>query len=598
MNPATIIARKRDGEILSSDEIGELIRGYASGAVPDYQMSAWAMAVCLRGMTPDETVALTRAMLETGDMLAGDDIASRVDKHSTGGVGDKTSFIVAPLLACCGLRVPMISGRGLGATGGTLDKLESIAGVRTNLSREEFAGVITKVGCAIAGATLDLVPADRKLYALRDVTGTVSSIPLITASILSKKLAERLSALVLDVKFGSGAFMKSREQARALAESLATVASRLGLRATALLTAMDQPNGRMVGNAVEIDEALEILSGKGPDDLRELVLALAGEIVLMKSLARNAEEARALLLSHLDSGRALAKFAEMVAAQGGDLEAPRPRAPAWSLTAPRSGFVASMDAQQLGLAIIEMGGGRNRLDDTIDHSVGLEALVRLGDRVEQGQPLLTIFASTVARSRGLRVLEGCITIAEEPTSPEPLIAERISASSPDGTPARESTNQAPAVPDVGARVRQQLIDTALEVRRHAHAPYSKFRVGAALLTDTGRIYAGANIENASLGLTICAERAAFASAIAAGATRFAMLAVAAPGGMAPCGACRQFAAEFSRDLPVLLIDPERLSAPVEWRLDELLPAQFVFPRATSDQDAGNTGGHETRQRSS
>ncbi|HEY1600958.1 MAG TPA: thymidine phosphorylase [Pirellulales bacterium] len=427
MNVLQCIARKRDGEALSADEIDALVRAYATNHIPDYQMSAWAMAVYLRGMNSAETMALTRAMLHSGQTLEADDATPRVDKHSTGGIGDKSSFTIAPLLACCGLHVPMISGRGLGATGGTLDKLESIPGLRTNLSAGEVRDIVRRVGCVITSASAELVPADRKLYALRDVTGTVASIPLITASILSKKLAENLTALVLDVKFGSGAFMKTRGQARALAESLVNMAARLGLRTTALLTAMNQPNGRLAGNAVEIDEALETLAGGGPADMRELSLALAGEIIVARELAPGPAAAQLLLADHLDSGRALEKFRQMVTAQGGNLDAPRRRAPTWPLTATDSGFIKSIDAERLGLAIVELGGGRKKLGDPVDHSVGIEILVRLGDPIVAGQPLLNIFAEARVRDGCLPLLQDCFQIGSQAPVIEPLIAERIVA---------------------------------------------------------------------------------------------------------------------------------------------------------------------------
>ena len=338
MNITQIIARKRDGAALSSDEIATLVSGHVAGEIPDYQMSALAMDIFLRGMDEDETTALTEQILLSGKVLETGDVALRVDKHSTGGIGDKSSLILAPLLACCGFHVPMISGRGLGATGGTLDKLESIRGFRTDLSPDEIRATVERVGCVITGATCELVPADRKLYALRDVTATVASIPLITASIMSKKLAENLSALVLDVKFGSGAFMKSKDDARRLAQSMVSVGSRMGGKTTALLTDMNQPNGRLAGNAVEVDESLEVLAGGGPDDLREITLALAGEVLLMKRLAASAEQAQATLSGHLASGRVMSKFREMVHAQGGDLDAPRSRAAKSTIAAAANGF--------------------------------------------------------------------------------------------------------------------------------------------------------------------------------------------------------------------------------------------------------------------
>jgi pyrimidine-nucleoside phosphorylase len=425
VNISQIIARKRDGAALSSEEITTVVSGYVAGEVPDYQMSALAMAVYIRGMDAAETAALTEQMLQSGMVLEVSDVSRRADKHSTGGIGDKSSLILAPLLACCGLQVPMISGRGLGATGGTLDKLESIRGFRTNLSVDEIREVVERIGCVITGATAELVPADRKLYALRDVTATIASIPLITASIMSKKLAESLSALVLDVKFGSGAFMKSKDDARRLARSMVTVGSRMGVRTTALLTDMNQPNGRLAGNAVEVDESLEVLDGGGPDDLREVTIALASEVLLMKSYAENVEQARATLLGHLTSGRATNKFHEMVSAQGGDLDAPRPRAAKSTVAAAGAGFVAAIAVEQLGWAIIDMGGGRKKVGEAIDHSVGLEMLVRLGDRVERGQPLVHLFSRDESRASAARQVEQAIKIAAAPPSPQPLIAERI-----------------------------------------------------------------------------------------------------------------------------------------------------------------------------
>ncbi len=425
MNIAQIIARKRDGAALTSDEIAALVRGHVAGEIPDYQMSALAMAIFLRGMDETETTALTEQMLSSGKVLETGDVSLRVDKHSTGGIGDKSSLILAPLLACCGFQVPMISGRGLGATGGTLDKLESIRGFRTNLSPDEIRATVERVGCVITGATSELVPADRKLYALRDVTATVESIPLITASIMSKKLAESLSALVLDVKFGSGAFIKSKDGARRLAQSMVSVGSRMGVQTTALLTDMNQPNGRLAGNAVEVDESLDVLAGGGPDDLRDVTIALATEVLLMKRLAENVEQARATLSGHLASGRAMNKFREMVSAQGGELDAPRPRAAKSAIMAPANGFVAAIDVEQLGWAIIDMGGGRKRVSDAIDHSVGLEMLVRLGDQIEQGQPLAHIFARDVNRDSAARQVGEAIRIAAEPPELQRLIAERI-----------------------------------------------------------------------------------------------------------------------------------------------------------------------------
>jgi pyrimidine-nucleoside phosphorylase len=426
MNVVHLISKKRDGGELADYEIGAIIDGYVRGDVHDYQMSAWAMAVFLRGMTVAETAALTEAMLQSGVTFqwpAGE--APKVDKHSTGGIGDKVSLPLAPLLACCGVHVPMISGRGLGATGGTLDKLEAIPGFRTNLSTEEMQAVCRRVGCVISGATADLVPADRKLYALRDVTGTVPSIPLITASIMSKKLAEGLDALVLDVKHGSGAFMKTLDQARELARSMVNTGHRMGVPTTALVTDMNQPLGRMAGNAVEVIESIDVLRGTGPADLVEVTLELGAELLVLAKREATLHAARSRLRTAIESGAGLAKFREMVVAQGGDLDAPRPVAPAQEILSARDGCVASINTEHLGHAIIELGGGRKKLGDVLDHSVGLEMLVRLGDEVEIGQPIMQVFAKPEAAAKVHAELLSAITISDNRVDPPPLIVERI-----------------------------------------------------------------------------------------------------------------------------------------------------------------------------
>ena len=426
MNPVRTIAKKRDGGELTADEIGRFIAGYASGQIPDYQMAALAMAIYLRGMTTAETAALTDHMLASGATFQWPEGPTpKVDKHSTGGIGDKVSLPLAPMLACCDLQVPMISGRGLGATGGTLDKLESIPGFRTDLTMDEMRQVVEAVGCVISGATADLVPADRKLYALRDVTATVPSIPLITGSIMSKKLAEGLHALVLDVKFGSGAFMKTAELARELAQSMVSTGKRIGVSTTALLTDMNQPLGRMVGNAVEVDESVAALEGRGPADLMEVTLALGAELLVSTQRADTLEAARARLQKTIDDGSAREKFAQMVAAQGGDLDAPRLVAPASDVAAPRSGYVATIDAEQLGEAVITMRGGRQKLGDELDLSTGFEMQVRIGDQVDQGQPLARLFAGEEASQAGREKLLDAIQIADEKPTLGPLVLDRI-----------------------------------------------------------------------------------------------------------------------------------------------------------------------------
>jgi pyrimidine-nucleoside phosphorylase len=390
-------------------------------------MSALAMAIYLRGMSTAEIAALTDNMLASGEVFtwpAGG--ALKVDKHSTGGIGDKVSLPLAPMLACCGLQVPMISGRGLGATGGTLDKLEAIPGFRTNLSMDEMRAVTEKVGCVISGATADLVPADRKLYALRDVTATVPSIPLITASIMSKKLAEGLDALVLDVKFGSGAFMKTAELARELAVSMVNTGKRMNVQTTALLTDMNQPLGRMVGNAVEVNESVAALEGQGPADLMEVTLALGAELLVSAKKAASIDAGRQQLQQTIDTGAAREKFAEMVGAQGGDLDAPRAVAPDSPVTTNRAGYITAMNTEKLGQAVIAMRGGRKQLGDELDLSTGFEMLVRPGDRVEVGQPLATLFAPASLAEEGRKLLLSAIEIDDESPSVGPLMLDRIS----------------------------------------------------------------------------------------------------------------------------------------------------------------------------
>ena len=423
MLPASLIAAKRDHRELSDEEIAFFIQDFATGTIPDYQMSAMAMAIYLNGMTPREIATLTSEMLRSGTQLAWPKNGiPRVDKHSTGGIGDKTSLILAPLLAECGLQNPMLSGRGLGATGGTLDKLEAIPGFRTNLSLDEITRLTQSSGCVITGASAELAPADRKLYALRDVTATVPSIPLITGSIMSKKLAESLDAMVLDVKFGSGAFMKTREQATLLAHSLVNTGERMGVRTTALLTDMNQPLGRMCGNAVEVLESIDVLKGGGPDDVRLLTLELCAELLVSTGLETSLEKAAARSARHLDDGSAFERYCRMVKAQGGNPNAVLSVAKATDLVADTDGVVSAIDTEALGLVIISLGGGRRKMGDPIDHSVGLKMLVRIGDRVSRGTPLVKIFSEQPEAV--IPSLRAAIQITENGKAPE-LIVERI-----------------------------------------------------------------------------------------------------------------------------------------------------------------------------
>ena len=398
MNVAQIISVKRDGNELTEEQISFLISGFASGEIPDYQMSAFAMAVYFQGMTIEETTSLTREMLNSGETISWSGGKPKVDKHSTGGIGDKVSIPLAPILACCDVEVPMISGRGLGATGGTLDKLESIPGYRCDLSIDEFKNVVNWNGCSITGATGNLAPADQKLYALRDVTGTVPSIPLITASILSKKLAEGISSLVLDVKWGSGAFMKTIESARELAKSLVAVGNRFDVNTVAVITDMNQPLGNMIGNGVEVDESVDLLRGEGPADVTELTVHLAAQLLVNAGVQPDMDAARKKIDGVIQSGEALAKLAEMIQNHSGDLDATRERGTEHLVKAYDEGFVSRIDAERLGLAVIEMGGGRKLMTDSLDHTSGIEFLIRIGQRIEKGETIAKVFCNDKSKA--------------------------------------------------------------------------------------------------------------------------------------------------------------------------------------------------------
>ena len=401
MNFLNLIERKRDGGELSACEVTALVEGFTADAIPDYQMAAFLMAVNCRGMTAAETRALTLAMRDSGEVLQfPEDARPIVDKHSTGGVGDKVSLVLAPLLACLGCRVPMISGRGLGITGGTLDKLESIPGFSTELSNEQIIEQVQSIGVAMGGQSETIAPADRRLYALRDVTGTVPSIPLITASILSKKLAENLDALVMDVKFGSAAFMQTEGEARALAESITALVNECGVQTAAILSPMDVPLGRAAGNWLEVREAVDCLDGQGPEDLRELVLDCAEALPGVD---------RTAAASALDDGRARAKFDELLAAQGTDMQAFEAKlkeevsAPAVAeLRAPSSGIVTRCDARLIGELVRDLGGGRQTKESVIQLEVGVDRLVKSGEQVEESAVLGRIHARTAAEAEAGR----------------------------------------------------------------------------------------------------------------------------------------------------------------------------------------------------
>lgn len=426
MLASTLLIKKREGHALSDAEIQFLIDGYCTGEIADYQMSALAMAICLKGMNQREIVTLTREMLESGDRLPRDGSSDkpRVDKHSTGGLGDKVSIVLAPLLASCEVQVPMISGRGLGLTGGTLDKLESIDGFRTDLSPDHSLGILQNVGAFIVGASERIAPADRKLYALRDVTGTVESAALITASILSKKLAADLDALVMDVKVGGGAFMRTMEEARELAESLARVGMQAGLPTSALITDMDQPLGHSIGNAIEINESMEVLQGVG-GEVRDLTIELCAELLVQVRVSKTLDEARVRLAHAIDSGSAMERFERMVAAQGGRLDYPLQLAPAHSIIAKQRGFISHYDCETIGEVIIAMGGGRRRKTDKVDHRVGVSIHGRIGDAIEKEEPILTLYCPNHLASEYLIALESAVKINRSQVPARPLIIERF-----------------------------------------------------------------------------------------------------------------------------------------------------------------------------
>lgn len=433
MTAVELIGRKRDGGRLDDTEIAWLIAAFTSGEVTDYQMAAMAMAVFLRGLDDAELAAWTAAMLHSGSVLDLSDVeGSKVDKHSTGGVGDKVSIPLAPLVAACGVVVPMMSGRGLGHTGGTLDKLESIPGFRTALTPAEITAIVGRHGLVLAGQSETLVPADRKLYALRDATATVESIPLIASSIMSKKLAEDLDGLVLDVKVGSGAFLPDPARAGRLAETMVRIGAAHGVPVTALLTAMDTPLGEEVGNASEVRESIAVLTGEGPTDLVELTMTLGVEMLLLGRAAPTEVEARRLLTEALDSGRALETFRKVVEAQGGDprvVEDPSllPTAPlAFTVVAEGSGFVIRADARRIGVAAMRLGAGRERKEDAVDPGVGITVLAKPGRTVSAGDPLAVLRYRDGARlDDALHVLSGAFAIDDAPPSPAPLVIERI-----------------------------------------------------------------------------------------------------------------------------------------------------------------------------
>ena len=433
MRAHDVLRAKRDGKRLTEEQIRWVLEGYTDGSVPDYQMSALAMAVFIHGLDDKELSVWTDAMIRSGRVMDLSAVpGTKVDKHSTGGVGDKVSLPLAPLVAECGVPVPMISGRGLGHTGGTLDKLESIPGFSVDLDPDQYAANVADIGLCLIGQTADLCPADRKLYALRDVTATVASIPLIASSIMSKKLAEGIDALVLDVKVGTGAFMKSLEDARHLATTMVAIGQEMGRRVVAYVTDMNQPLGRRVGNALEVEETLEVLDGGGPADLVEVTLTLGSEMLVLGGVASDPEAARAKLEAARQEGRGLARFRRLVEAQGGDpavVEDPSllpSAARRLVVPAPRSGYVRAIDTEAVGVAALVLGAGRETKEDRLDPGVGLYVDAKLGDEVAEGEALVTLHFNSPARleEANRRALEA-YTIGDEPPEMPPLVVERI-----------------------------------------------------------------------------------------------------------------------------------------------------------------------------
>jgi pyrimidine-nucleoside phosphorylase len=435
VTPYQTIARKRDGQELSPAEIADFLNGYQDGHVADYHMAAFLMAVFLRGMSPAELSAMVEVMLHSGEMVNLDNVPGiKVDKHSTGGVGDKVSIVLAPLVASLGVPVPMMSGRGLGHTGGTVDKLESIPGFRTDLSLEQYRRQIERVGCALIAQTDEIAPLDQKLYALRDVTATVESIPLIASSIMSKKLAEGIDALVLDVKVGSGAFLPDRDRAEQLAKTMIGIGAAHDRQVIAIMTAMDRPLGNGIGNALEVEEAIAALHGGGPADLREITLALAAEMLVLGGAATNLQSATRTAEAALNDGRALEKMREIISAQQGDphvLDDPERLPHARTrrdLRAPRAGFISEMDVRAIGQAAVALGAGRARLGAPIDPAVGFVIHVKPGHRVEKDQPLATIFTQDESSGQqATTALSNAIRIGESAATLLPLVVNRITS---------------------------------------------------------------------------------------------------------------------------------------------------------------------------
>ncbi len=581
MHMYDLLIKKRDGEALSAEEICYMIHAYVAGEIEEYQMSAMLMAIYFQGMTDEETAALTKAMAESGtmvDLSAIDGI--KVDKHSTGGVGDKTTFIVGPLVAACGGKVAKMSGRGLGHTGGTIDKMESVPHVRIALSQDEFFHIVNTIGVSIVGQSDTLAPADKKLYALRDVIGTVDSMPLIASSVMSKKLASGSDAILLDVKVGSGAFMKTVDDGLALARLMVHIGEANGRRTVALLTDMDCPLGQAVGNANEMREVIATLRGKGPADLTEEALLIAANMLYLCGKG-SYEACQVKVKNALSDGSGLEKLAAMIEAQGGDVFAVETKEAVTTaheayVYASSNGYVTHMDAEAIGLSAVHLGAGRLSKGDAINYRAGIYVLKKIGDAVQAGEALAKLTSdSREGLADACKRYAAAVTIGDTPVQRAPLILARVTK---DGVErfdrgqdikGEQTTNGSAKGIDSDALLRQARMS-----REQAYVPYSHFPVGAAVLTESGAIYGGCNIENASFGLTNCAERTAIYKAVADGHTCFKALAVIAdtPDVCAPCGACRQVISEFAIPYIILANMEGRVAT---YTAEELLPLSFT-----------------------
>lgn len=582
MHMNELIIKKRNGLAHTPEELQYIVDAYVKGNIPDYQMSAWLMAVYYEGMSAQETAQFTKYMAESGEQIDLSVIPGiTVDKHSTGGVGDKTTFIITSIVAACGVPVAKMSGRGLGHTGGTIDKLESIPHVNVALNRDEFLSIVKSVGVAVTGQSENLAPADKLLYALRDVTGTVDSIPLIASSVMSKKLASGSQGILLDVKVGSGAFMKSLDDAIALAQVMVSIGEENGRHMMALITDMDRPLGQAVGNALEIEEVVQTLHGLGPKDLTEESLVLAAYMLYLGGKGP-LDICRKLAEDTLYGGKAYEKFVQMVEAQGGDssvLKQPEfGRAPfEQAVIAPQSGYITHMDAEACGRAALALGAGRHKKGDPIDYKAGLRILKKTGDFVELGEVIAYVQSSTKELlSMGAEAYVDALQFGDTAPAGHPLILASVSTSgveryAPSVSIADEAGKH--QMPGLADGIKQTLIQAARTAQTYSYSPYSKFRVGAALLCEDGSIVTGCNIENASYGLTNCAERVAIQTAVAMGQKQFKAIAIVgdSEGCCMPCGACRQVLVEFR--IPYIIMADQQNKIHT-FTLEQLIPHSF------------------------